>query len=66
MDESRIIIDWKEQGDDTYDIELSDIETLNNIFRKHSTQLKNLCRYFLLAIAVSVARLLVNQQQAHL
>ena len=22
MDESRIIIDWKEQGDDTYDIEV--------------------------------------------
>ena len=23
MDESRIIIDWKEQGDDSYDIEVT-------------------------------------------
>lgn len=65
MDESRIIIDWKEQGDASYEIEVTGYRNFKQHFLEAFYSIERPMSVLSLAIAVSVARLLVTQRQAH-
>lgn len=65
MDESRIIIDWNEQGDGSYDIRVVGYRNFKQHFSEAFYSIERPMSVFLLATAVSVARLLVIQRQSH-
>lgn len=65
MDESRIIIDWNEQGNSSYDIRVVGYRNFKQHFSEAFYSIERPMSVLSLAIAVSVARLLVIQRQSH-
>lgn len=65
MDESRIIIDWNEQGDGSYDIRVVGYRNFKQHFSEAFYSIERPMSVLSLATAVSVARLLVIQRQSH-